>query len=278
MANKKADNQWYGKGFEQAIVIVKKHQTPINPYPDHISAKDWLKLLHDAAVFIIQYEKQIAPIITIEWIGNKTKNEDGDLIINGIKVEVKHVEDANGTYMGTSWAKAVKKYDLPLPDSREYLKTSGCYDKLFAKFGDEVNTINASPFDIDRADEIQEKEKEWYNKYKQEEKKTREPIVEAVYQFLKDNPNKCRDFLYGILSKDINDKQAPDQLVVFNYKKQQITYFSDKTTLMNTIDNYKLTKTNRQKVGFKLGPFNIQIGWQNGAALCNPTVRALIKG
>ena len=52
MANKKADNQWYGKGFEQAIVIVKKQLAQTNPYPDHILEKDWLELLQDASALI----------------------------------------------------------------------------------------------------------------------------------------------------------------------------------------------------------------------------------
>ena len=235
MANKKADNQWYGKGFEQAIVIVKKHLLPTNPYPKYIPEEDWLNLLNDANIFVTQYEKDIMPIVTIDWTGDKTKKEDGDLIINNIKVEVKHVEDAAGTYTSTSWEKAAKKYGLPLPDSREYLKNSKCYDKLLHKFKNEVNMNSASPFIPKRAEEIMETEPIWYKQYQKEEQPYRYPITEDVYQYLKNNPDKCREFLYGILSKDINDKNAPDQLVVFNYKKKQITYFSDKTNLMKSI-------------------------------------------
>ena len=39
MINKKADNQWYGKGFEQAIVMIKKNLNYNNPYPNHIPDK-----------------------------------------------------------------------------------------------------------------------------------------------------------------------------------------------------------------------------------------------
>ena len=41
MVNKKADNQWYGKGFEQAIVMVKKNNPYIHPYPEHIPNNHW---------------------------------------------------------------------------------------------------------------------------------------------------------------------------------------------------------------------------------------------
>ena len=84
MVNKKADNQWYGKGFEQAIVMVKKNNPYINPYPEHIPNNDWIEIIENAKDFILQYEK-IEPIISIEWIGNHTGTQDGDLIINGEK-------------------------------------------------------------------------------------------------------------------------------------------------------------------------------------------------
>ena len=100
MANKKADNQWYGKGFEQAIVKVKNNLSKENPYPEHIPALDWFKILKHAAIFISQYEERYGKIVTIAWIGNKTNSADGDLIINGEIIEVKYTESNGNAILG----------------------------------------------------------------------------------------------------------------------------------------------------------------------------------
>lgn len=275
MMNKKADNQWYGKGFEQAIVMIKNNLPCNNPYPDKLSNDNWDNIVNDAKTFIPQYEKYKI-INSIEWIGDKTKNENGDLIINGNKVEIKHVSGGTGTYLNTSWETCVHRYKMPL-EVKQYLTNNKLYDELILKFKNKVNTQTNSPFTINQAKEIINSETEWYNKYKKKEEQARIDLVSNVYNYLNENPDIQEKFIYDIVTKNISDKQMPDELVIYNYNKKEITYFFDNKSLMQLNKNFKLTKSNRQKLGFTLGNFRIQIGWQNGAGLCNPTIRAFIK-
>ena len=48
MVNKKADNQWFGKGFEIAIYIIFNNLSQSNPFPAHISELEWQTLLYEA--------------------------------------------------------------------------------------------------------------------------------------------------------------------------------------------------------------------------------------
>ena len=125
MINNKAENQWFGKAFEQAIVLVKTNSDIINPYPNHINNSDWQEIIEDAKIFISQYEK-IESIITIQWIGNYTSSEDGDLIINGKKIEVKRVSEGNGTYLNTSWSNCANRYGFNL-NPKQYLNNTHLY-------------------------------------------------------------------------------------------------------------------------------------------------------
>ena len=128
MINKKADNQWFGKGFEQAIYIVFNKLPQINPYPQHIDDNNWIDMINDAFIFISQYDEAIT---SCEWIGNKTKTEDGDLIINNKKIEVKRVSENKGTYLNTSWKNCADKYGFEL-NSQKFLKSQvSCNNILY---------------------------------------------------------------------------------------------------------------------------------------------------
>lgn len=275
MANKKADNQWYGKGFEQSIVMIKNNLPLINPYPTHISSEQWDDILAHAKIFIVEYERY-EKIDTIAWIGNQTKTGCGDLLINGKKVEIKHVFDGTGTYLNTSWENFKNQYGIPL-DAKSFLKEYNLYDELQMKFGDKVNMNNISPFSTSQAKVIMKEHSVWYKMYKVKEESARTILVNQAYQYLLVHPETVTKLLYDIITKTISNKEMPDQLVIFNYGKKEITYFSDKQKLIELKNNYKLDKTARQKLGFTLGNFRIQIGWQNGAGLCNPTVRVFIR-
>lgn len=275
MANKKADNQWYGKGFEQAIYITFNHLPKINPYEDHIPDNEWNTLLKDAEIFLKEYNE---PIYSCEWIGNITKNKDGDLLINNKKViEVKRVSENKGTYLNTSWSKCEERYGFYL-NSRNFLRDAGLYDELIKKFGkDKINILNESPVSEKMSSNIQKNEIEWYKKYSKKESIAREKLVSQVVTVLKNNPEVAAKFLSDIVSKNISCKKMPDQLIVYNHEQQKITFIYNNKELKNMCNDYTIKQTARQKLGFYLGNFRIQIGWQNGAGLNNPTIRAFIK-
>ena len=274
MINKKADNQWFGKGFEQAIYIVFNKLPQINPYPQHIDDNNWIDMINDALIFISQYDEVIT---SCEWIGNKTKTEDGDLIINNKKVEVKRVSENKGTYLNTSWKNCADKYGFEL-NSQKFLQENNLYAELEKQFGKNAfDAENASPFTQDQSSKIQKEHKEWYKKYSKLESIAREKIVTQVVTKLKNNNDLTAIFLGDIISKNISNKNMPEKLVVYNYIKKAITFNYDNKTLKYMNKDYSITQSSRQKLGFSIGNFRIQIGWQNGAGLNNPTVRIFIK-
>lgn len=274
MINKKADNQWYGKGFEQAIYMIFNKLPQSNPYPQHINEGDWTDMIKDAFIFISQYDEIIN---SCEWIGNKTKIEDGDLIINHKKVEVKRVSENKGTYLNTSWKNCADKYGFEL-NSQKFLHENNLYNELERQFGkDAFNTENASPFTQDESSKIQKEYKEWYKKYSKLESIAREKAVTKIVTKLKNNNDLTALFLNDIISKNISNKNMPEKLVVYNYIKKMITFNYDNKTLKCMNKNYSVSQSSRQKLGFNIGNFRIQIGWQNGAGLNNPTIRVFIK-
>lgn len=274
MINKKADNQWFGKGFEQAIYIVFNKLPQINPYPHYIDDDNWIDMINDAFIFISQYDEVIT---SCEWIGNKTKTEDGDLIINNKKVEVKRVSENKGTYLNTSWKNCADKYGFEL-NSQKFLQENNLYTELEKQFGKNTfDTENASPFTQDQSSKIQKEHPEWYKKYSKLESVAREKIVTKVVTKLKNNDDLTAIFLGDIISKNISNKKMPEKLVVYNYIKKAITFNYDNKTLKYMNKDYSVTQSSRQKLGFSIGNFRIQIGWQNGAGLNNPTVRVFIK-
>ena len=142
---------------------------------------------------------------------------------------------------------------------------------------DKINILNESPVSEKMSSNIQKNEIEWYKKYSKKESIAREKLVSHVVTVLKNNPEVAAKFLSDIVSKKINCKKMPDQLIVYNHEQQKITFVYDNKELKNMCNDYTVKQTTRQKLGFYLGNFRIQIGWQNGAGLNNPTIRVFIK-
>jgi len=275
--NKKADNQWYGKGFEQAIVMVKNNLSKNNPYPEHISNLDWSKILQHAAIFINQYEERYGKIITIAWIGNKTNTADGDLIINNEIIEIKYTEsNGKGTWFNTTLFNTKNKYGF-LKTYKEYMIEDYLYDVLVEHLGDKVSYENESPIDQDLASFIKKNDVEWYKYYTGLEIKTRERFTKDFFNYLKNNPQIENKFVTDVVTKGICDKQIPDKLIVFHYGKNTIKDIYTKEDLMNFYGNGKVSMTNRQKLGMYAGNIRISIGWQNCGGLNNPTIRGFLK-
>ena len=255
MANKKADNQWYGKGFEQAIVMVKKNKIYNNPYPIHISNIDWLEIIEDAKDFIIQYEK-ITPIISIEWIGNHTGTEDGDLIINGEKVEVKRVLQGLGTW-GNFTIKHLYKY-LPkdFPSHIEFMKKSGLYDKFQA-----VASTHKWENDLYATNPLTEEEaKKFGDSFIEEDESWRREFVKAVYEAFLNNPQSLQAFINDCVTKKISPrKNMPKNLIVYNYKTKKISTFADTDIIKKEYD----TSIKVNEFGVVLDTIRVNFSWKN---------------
>lgn len=277
MGNTKADNQWNGKGMEQAINTVYNKYPRINPYPKHLTELEWNNLLHEAELWIPKFEKRFGKIHSCEWIGGKTMTESGDLIINGYKIEVKRVKgDSKATWTSTSWGTLRDEYGCPV-DCQTYLKDTGLGEMLVKQFGKIVSLTNESPMTVANFEHFKHTigidkafEKEW----KAKDKKEREKKVTEIITYLKNNIDIAKKLMNDIATKNIIHKELPDYYVVWSYDKEEIIYYYDKSDLLSLNSNFKLYQTSKQKLGWFLGPFKINFRWQN--EFTNPTITIFI--
>lgn len=255
MTNKKADNQWYGKAFEQAIVMVKRNKIYNNPYPSRIPNIDWLEIIEEAKDFIIQYEK-ITPIISIEWIGNHTGTQDGDLIINGEKVEIKRVWQGSGTW-GNFTIKHLYKY-LPkdFPSHIEFMKKSGLYNKFQTVASThkwENDLYPTSPLTMEEA-------KEFGDNFIKEDEDWRREFVKAVYEAFLNNPQLLQAFINDCVTKKISPrKNMPKKLIVYNYRTKKISNFADTDIIKKEYD----TSIKMNEFGVVLDTIRVNFSWKN---------------
>ena len=272
MANKKADNQWYGKGFEQSIegVFNNKETLELKKTPTE-SAK---KLAIDAQSYIKQYNVLVEPMKTCIWTGEHTRNADGDLIVNGHNDEVKRVETGKGTYVQTSWSVMENKFGLDYFNVQNYMTQNGCYDMLAERYGEnKISRVNCSPVNSTMSKTIQAN-KEFYIPYKEYEKESRKVLNKLFCDQLKSDINFRKKILMEFVTKSVSDKHMPDYYIVYNYKLDKITFIYTKEQLLEMAQDLTFKPTD---LGFVIGNYRFAVGWQNGAGLYNPTVRCYIR-
>lgn len=198
-------------------------------------------------------------------IGGATKKENGDLIIDNVVYELKYVSQGNGTYLNTSIDYFRK---IGGPDFKLYIDKYIC-PLLVPYFGETVYK-NLSPVSLKESKYIRYNEKELYEKIKREDKTARIEYVKDLYSFFKEKPEKLYHFYYDIFNKSISDKVSPNSIIIFNYLNKEIKMLNP-----NLEDIIKVFKAS--SLGFTINDFRVQIGWQNGNELNNPTIRAFIK-
>lgn len=174
------------------------------------------------------------------WVGNRTNNENCDIIIDDKKYEIKYVSQGAGTYFNTS-IYYLLKYNF---DYREYLKKYRIYDKLKEIPNIAVNENNKSPVSIKDSSFIrtQEKYKDIYEEIKKEEKECRLVFVNDLYNYFKNNSKELYNFVYNMINKNTtkNKNGAPDAIVIFNYKNKETKFLNIKDLILK--DNSPLKK------------------------------------
>lgn len=255
MINKKSENQWFGKGFEIAIYIVFNKLPSINPFPEKLSTNDWQLLLADALIFINYYNSK-EKIISIEWIGNHTGTMDGDLIINGEKVEIKRVSSGLGTWGNFTINHIYKYLSNDFKPHTEFMKKVGLYDKfvLFSKSHTWMKKAYAtSPLSVEEAkkfgDELIELDEQW-----------RKDFVKAVFEDLLKHPENIQKLTNDCVTKQISPKKnMPKKLIIYNYITNTITNFADIDLIKKEYD--KTIETNN--FGILLDGIRINFSWKN---------------
>lgn len=255
MINNKAENQWYGKGFEIAIYKVFNKFSLTNPFSEYINNEEWLHLLNDAKLFIKYYNSN-EKIISIEWIGNHTSTMDGDLIINGEKVEIKRVSKGLGTW-GNFTIKHIYKYlSNDFQPHTEFMKKVGLYEQFAAVSKSHAwmkDPYATSPLSMDEAkiygDNFTVLDEEW-----------RKNFVKAIYQNLLNNPKNIQRLINDCITKEISPKKKmPKKLIVYNYITNTITNFADIDLIKKEYDN----SIKANEFGIILDSIRINFSWKN---------------
>lgn len=258
----KKENGNVGKYVEQALVTTINQESIINNTSYNFPIETIEKMNEDA--------KRIAKDLggtKADYIGNHTKNANGDIIIDGKIVELKYVSCGKGTYLNTTMD--YFNTELGFCSYKEYMKEE-ILPWLSQFFGDKVYK-NLSPVSKEESSAFQ-KTKD-YTTLKAMDKKARARYVTDLYNYLIANPEKLAKFISDCITKEAAGKEAPDILVVYDYSINKTTII-DRERIEELIKNKTFRKTS---LGLVFDKFRVQIGWQNGAALNNPTIRVFIK-
>ena len=258
----KKENGNVGKYMEQALVATINQESIINNTSYNFPMEIIEKMNEDA--------KRIAKDLggtKASYIGNHTKNANGDIIIDGKIVELKYVSCGKATYLNATMD--YFKTELGFCSYKEYMKEE-ILPWLSQFFGDKVYK-NLSPVSKEESSAFQ-KTKD-YSTLKAMDKKARARYVTDLYNYLVANPEKLAKFISDCITKEASGKEAPDILVVYDYSINKTTII-DREHIEELIKNKTFRKTS---LGLVFDKFRVQIGWQNGAALNNPSIRVFIK-
>ncbi len=263
----KATNQYYGKYFENAICSYINHTEIKNLTNFNQFSEEDLKIMSEDAKVVAKYLNANNAV----WVGDKTSKENCDIIVDNEHIEIKYVSQGTGTYFNTS----IYEFCNYGFDYRAYLNKYGFYDVLSEElkpFNIKFSRKNKSPVTQKDSSLIRHNYPNTYNTIQNTEAKIRKIFIYDLTSYFKSNPNELYSFISDMINKKTStiNKNKPDRIIVYNYTKNEISDIN--LNNLNYDDTISLTDK-----GFSVGDIRIQIGWQNGNALNNPTIRVFLK-
>ena len=258
----KANNQDYGQYIEENLVNFINKIPFENNTGFSFSEEELVEMDKD-----IELLGQTITGTQAEYVGRATKKANCDLYVDGKAVEIKYVSEGTGTYYNTSLA--YLSNELGFTSFLEYTHKWIC--PLLETFFGKTVYDNFSP--VSMADSKAFQNTKEYKELQKLDKAMRAEYVTDLYQFLNQHPEKWIQFVSDMVSKGSSNKTPPDILAIFNHRKKTVRVFS-KDDILNS-GTTKLVKKN--SLGFSFDSFTVQIGWQNGSGLNNPTLRVFLK-
>ena len=259
------DNQYYGRYIERGVAD-HNNNLPIQNHESFAFPLDHIETMNSDVCAIVNYLNAE----NIQYIGNHTANENGDLMVDGQVVELKYTDGSLGTYFNTS-TEFIKH--IGFITYSEYLKAEGYYDELIG-MGIDANTNNVSPVSMPMSKDIRHTKPELYKQVIAVEKTYRLNYVMSLYQFLIDNNEARLQFVKNLITKEASNKNMPDRLIVFNHANKWIREFN-KQDILTRLDNDGLSVSGGT---IKMYGVHFTIAWQNGTGLNNPTIRVFLEG
>ena len=261
--NKREENQYFGKYFENAICCITNNEPFFNPTEFDFTEDELTQLQKDAKIAADYLNGKKA-----EWVGNQTSNEDCDIILDGQHLEVKRVSSGTGTYFNTS----IYYFDKFGFNFKEYLEKYGVYEAI-EKIGYKPNRKNNSPVTQKISSEIRHKHKDDYEEYVlPADEIARSHFQNDIIDYFNNNNEAALEFFNDMLNKNskTSKKHQPDRILVFNYKKQSI-FELDVKKFYNT-----KTKLSCSDKSIIINKIRFALSWQNGVGLNNPTIRVFL--
>lgn len=263
----KSNNQYYAAFIESRVVAFINKEDYILPelikeFPFTKSELEEMEQDALAIANIINGQKA-------QWIGRDCSSKNGDILVDRRTIELKYVAGGTGTYLNSSLA--YFSDELNFTSFKEYTHNFIC-PYLEKYFGDKVYE-NFSPVSQEESKDFRTNYKLEYNELVKIDKDMRKIYTADLYQFLVSNPQKLNQFLSAAISKEVSNKSAPNELLIFNHANKSYKLFSQEEILK------KIKNKTIKNAGLSLvfDEFRVAIGWQNGSGLNNPTFRVFLK-
>lgn len=282
-SNVKADNQYYGKFFEQCIEAAVNgiNEIPI-PWKNYLfTDKEKNEMMADAKL-VANILKEKYHISHVTWVGEKTIAESGDLVTDdGLKIEIKRVSNGkSGTYHNTSMSYFTRfGFDI-----KSYMTNFKLYDAIDSTLNVVSNRKAMSPVNRELSSDIRHNRlydtsnEDYKNYILPVDIEMRKTFTEDLKNYFNNNPKKLVQFYMDMMNKvtcsnNSYDKQPPDILIAFNYIKKTITEINikDLLTTTNSVTVFRTTS-----LGMVINTIRFAFGWQNGDGLNNPTIRTYV--
>lgn len=265
---KKENNQYYAEYIESKVTALINKENYILPdcLKDFSFTQDEIEEMDSDAEKIASYIKGHKAI----WVGRQCGNEKCDIIVDQIRqIELKYVGSGTGTYLNASLSYFSDK--LGFTSFTEYTHKTIC-PILEKEYGKSVYET-FSPVSMATSKDIRHNKTELYEQITKLDKEMRKQYVNDLFNYLKSNPDKLTLFITDCITKNINNKSTPSELIIFNHNTKKIICYS-KDTILEKIKNKEIKNAGLSLV---FDNFRVSIGWQNGNGLNNPTFRVFLK-
>lgn len=278
----KGNNQYFGEYMEKAVCSIINKTEIINDTGYSFIEKD-MELMNKHAYNWVK--KEFPNAKKALYLGRKTVTADCDIIIDDTEhVELKYVSEGNGTYFNTSLY-----YFLQFGfDFHEYMERMDYLSLLKDLFGDKINIENKSPVNEKTSSYIRNNYQDIYeNIIIPADKIVRQTFVNDLINYFSqpEHYDDLQRFGRQMITKETpkSHKRNPHYISVYGYKDDIIRriypteIFKPNEPIVITQGETFNKKEKESKLFIKLNNIvRIQIGWQNGSGLYNPTIRVFI--
>lgn len=276
MKHSKTENQNYAAAYE--ILVCEK----MGIVAEHGQFENYIQQIKNEPII----DKIANTIINIagavrsgNYVGRATGTATGDIIVNGISFELKVTSGGSGTYHNTS----VSYFDnFNIPNFKDFYKNKGYYEKIEEKIKDKypINEDNMSLVSRQTSKKIRHEEPQLYKEIQEIEEEIRIKYVEMIVQYLNDNNLGMRVLGDMIEKKTTADtpKTIPDYMIIANYNRNEVKVIT-KNEIREQVDysNRECDIELKEKSFVINNYMRINIGWQNGNGLNNPTLRVKLN-